>query len=281
MVHKVVDALAALNAPYDILLMGHNGIGKTSLIYKYADDTWGDPSSPSTGLLHHTNVVVPSHNQCGSCSPSQDSNYHDLTILDSPSLSEETYSSRKAQEVKNARTIIFAYSIADRESFDALQYDIEAVKVMRNEQLPPFVVAGLKLDVFDSQTLYQEGADLAEKYGAIAFAEVSSRDGINVEDVFSPLVEIVFYNKHGLELNLPELSLLDVLSAEPDTSTFPETPTANVSLRTANKFLQKESTGEVAVSSASATLTSPRKQRTTHKVNRYPQSEKSGCCIIT
>lgn len=277
MVHKIVDALAALNAPYDILLMGHNGVGKTSLIYRYVNDSWCDPSSAPAGLLHLANVVVPSHNNCSSCSPSKGSAYHDLTIFDSPSLSEGTYSTRKAQEVKNARTIIFAYSIADRESFDALQYDIEAVKVMRNNELPPFVVAGLKLDVFDSQTLYQEGAELAEKNGAIAFAEVSSRDGINVEDVFSPLVEVILQNKPGLEHNLPDmLSLLDVLSGEPDT------PTANVSLQSVNNILQKESSGEVVMSSASATLTSLKKQeRTTHNANRYPQSEKSGCCIIT
>lgn len=269
MVHKVVDGLTALNVPYDILLMGQKGVGKTSLIYKYVCDCWDHPSTSHAGQFHSTCVSLP--NNVHSSSASSASIYHDLTILDSTSLSQGSYSSRRAQQVKNARTIIFAYSVADRESFEAVQYDIEAVQMMRNDDLPPFVVAGLKLDMYDRETLYQEGADFAQKYRAIAFCEVSSRDGTNVEDVFSPLVEVIFKNKLDRQEAgaLDMLSLMDVLSENPDTLDV-------------NRSLHKESSGEIALIPKSAVhLQSQRKPtRTSHKDYTHPQADKTGCCII-
>lgn len=266
--HRIQDGLTAVNTPYDILLMGQTSVDKTSLIYKFLGLTWAQPSPSPSGELHYTQISTSNYSSSASSQASKGSACHELSILDISSLSEEYYSSRKVEQIKNARTIIFAYSVTDRESFEALQYDIEAVMMMRNNTLPPFVVVGMKLDIYGYQLLYQEGEELAHKYGAAAFYEVSTHEGTNVESAFAPLIEEVLRRKTD-ERSSEVLSLLDVLSEEVND--------ASISLH------KEESSREIVLSSTSIGSSHSQKkpQRTIRKQpTRHVQSEKTGCCII-
>lgn len=273
--HKVIDGIATLNTAYDILLIGHTGIGKSSLVYKFLGE---DPlyHHSQTEELHYTQVS--SNCACSDSSFSTNkAKYTEITILDSTSAS-ETYSSRKAQQIRNARSVLFLYSVIDRKSFEALEYNIEAVKMMRDNELPPFVVAGLKLDMYDAyQVLYQEGEELASKYGAIAFAEVSSQQDHNVEKIFTPLVDTVLrarHEKHTERRGLELLSVMDILSENE------HFPALLVDAQATKPGLQKyESTEEVVLCTSSVNSLQP-DERQVLKEDRIPKREKTGCCII-
>lgn len=267
--HRIVDGIATLSTRYDILLIGQSGVGKTSLIYKFIGESSMYHSQSQVEELHYIQVSTKTYSRsvphASSLAP-----YQQISILDSTSLT-EAYSSRKAQQMKNAKSILFAYSVSDRESFEALEYNIAAIQMITGDDFPPFVVAGLKLDMYHGyQVLFQEGEELASRYGARAFYEVSSQENRHVDEIFCPLIESVLrarsqsLSDNGSEL----LSMAEMLSDD-------EAPARE---ETAS-LTKPESIEAVALSSTLVTSLLSQK-RAVFRDTRPVRREKSGCCVI-
>lgn len=239
--HRIVDGITTLNSKYDILLIGQLGVGKTSLIYKFIGDSSNYDSQHQVEELHFTQVNSKRFNvPC-----TEHSKYQQISILDSASLT-ELYSSRKAEQIKNASAILFAYLVSDRESFEALEYNIEAIQMITGENFPPFVVAGTKLDMYHGyQVLHQEGEELAARYGAAGFYEVSSQENRHVDEAFTPLVQSVLRKRLTSDEDL--LSMAEILSEEEHKSDTESRKTGQVSRK--EKSTKKESTGQAGYKS--------------------------------
>lgn len=304
--HRIVDGITTLNTKYDILLIGQLGVGKTSLIYKFIGDSSNYHSQHQVEELHTTQVSSRRFNvPC-----TEHSKYQQISILDSTSLT-ELYSSRKAEQIKNASAILFAYLVSDRESFEALEYNIEAIQMITGENFPPFVVAGTKQDMYHGyQVLYQEGEELAAKYGAVGFYEVSSQENRHVDEAFAPLVQSVL--KKRLSADEEMLSMAEILSEEEHRSdtesrksggsarketkkesskekSFNEAQEGNKDLRlsqdsteqqrkslTASLGLKSDAEEAVLLSTLVTSLVS--QKRTTRRPTAH--RERKGCCVI-
>lgn len=210
--HRILDGITTLHSQYDILVMGGKNVGKTALIYKFLERI-PPPIHESADELHAKMIDVLLDTPQATSASSVSSGYEEITILDACS-SADSYASSKSQQVRNAHTVLFVYNLGNRDSFEALEYMIDGVLIMRSDLPPPFVVVALELeDVTEYQVLDYEGAELAGRFGA-PFFEVSIR---NTEEVKSPFQFLVHkaLEIRGLGMQSMDEQLLQAHASEP------------------------------------------------------------------
>lgn len=307
--HRILDGIATLHHQYDILVMGGKNVGKTSLIYKFLNRI--PPENHESGdELHAKMIDLQRRSKQTTSASSVSSAFEEITILDASS-SGEAYASSKSQQVRNAHTILFVYNIANRDSFEALEYMMEGVMVIRSDLPPPFVVVALELEsLTEYQVLDYEGAELANRFGALEFIEVSMRCDEEVNHVFQVLVdEALLIRTSGLFPSLDEklsqaCEIEDSIVTEPSLAQNPsniqelsskalatevastvapsvESPIliGSAPLLDASSYQGKGSPLSQESQLNSPTPTNSIKKRTTTHIVEVPKSE-SGCCVI-
>lgn len=168
------------NQLYDICVLGSKNCGKSSLILGYINDHYESGFSENEEV--YTKIIR------------KDGNYTEISILDTNSNQDNYSTSRKIQLINNS-AIIFAYAIDDKNSFFEMMELYDRVNNIR-DILPPLTVVGLKCDLEDErQVEYEEGEDFASSINAMAFVETSFITGVNIEDGFQPLVDIIMQHK--------------------------------------------------------------------------------------
>lgn len=307
--HRILDGITTLHSQYDILVMGGKNVGKTALIYKFLERPL--PEILESGdELHAKMIDVVLQTQQATSASSISSTYEEITILDASS-SGEAYASSKSQQVRNAHTILFVYNLGNRDSFEALEYMMEGVMVMRSDLPPPFVVVALELEnTTEYQVLDYEGEELANRFGALEFVEVSIRRVDEVKHAFQVLVNQALQIRNlgktsGMDEQLfqaheKEQSLMAEVASSKNPSSVPEVPPTalitNVSsavasvespiligsapLLNSNSEEEKNSLpGSQRSQPPSPRSSSPVNKRTTSRPAEAPKS-KSGCCVI-
>jgi len=83
---------------------------------------------------------------------------------------------------KGAMGIILAYAVDDRDSFQNIETWMRQIKQHANENVCLTLVA-TKCDMPERSVTYDEGKQLAEKYG-MTFFETSSKKDINISECF-------------------------------------------------------------------------------------------------
>ncbi|KAM9913980.1 hypothetical protein OXX69_001072 [Metschnikowia pulcherrima] len=191
MLYTIVDGIATMNSTFDILVIGQRGIGKTTMLRKYVMGTHDEPSFESSECLVYKSVEMPC--SCDSKASTDSNTNRQISILDS-SAGVDTLLTQNSYQVKNAQTMVFAYSAASSESFESLEYTINCIESVR-DKLPPCVIVSLKPDLGQTdQVSASQGEQLAKSCGALSFVETYLYDDCPVDDVFAPLVEVVLQN---------------------------------------------------------------------------------------
>lgn len=185
---KILDGISTIHSPFDILLIGRKGIGKSSLMRKYFTSTREDSDFDSSECLMFKNVSVP----CA-CSPDSKIVHPGLTIqrqisiLDSSSTVEELLTNSSYQ-VTNARTMLFAYCADSADSFESLEYMINCIESVR-DVLPPCMIVSIKIDQLQmDQVSSSQGQLLADSCRAEAFVEVDLNSKEPFDYAFQPLI---------------------------------------------------------------------------------------------
>lgn len=150
----------------DIMVLGIQGIGKTSLILYYIHNRF----IPSDIGVEESYIKT-----------IRGATFNELRILDSDS--QDFYGTTKRQQVFNCRGMVFCYAINDRASFDLCRDLYDRVHDLRKD-ISDLVVVGLKCELEDERNVgYDEGLEFSLMIGA-KFLEASSAHGVNVEEVF-------------------------------------------------------------------------------------------------
>lgn len=172
------DSLQALHQRYDTCVLGENGIGISSFIYYYVYDK----------VMEYSESKVEEFYTKGYW---EGGGYKEITILGS-SGSFDSYLSTTKQKLQNTNTMIFAYSVANRHSFEVLEDIVERAMSLRDDS-PPFAIVGLQADsINERQVTYDEGKSLVEKLGALHFEECSGKEGFGVAEAFESIVRCAF-----------------------------------------------------------------------------------------
>lgn len=295
---KILDVTTTFNNHYDILVMGADDVGKSSLIYRYVNGTFHEDDHEAENLFVKVveKLAFSLRNAAGSVASSGNSTTQEISILDTSSFV-DTYATSRKQQAKNTLTMLFTYAIDSRDSFEYLEYLMHTIQTF-TEELPPCVVAGLKLDNFgEAQVSVHDGQELATTFGALHFQEVSALNNLNVAEVFDPLVEAALEVRAARKTGAAKSELTsqpDLLSDIPSPpekikeaihvmrrpSAIPQPPaSAHKTIPTATSTPDKASSRERSNSYASeASVTSHKPSRTYQK--QSVKVEKSTCCII-
>ncbi|KAA0719196.1 Ras-related protein [Triplophysa tibetana] len=145
---------------FKILIIGNSSVGKTSFLFRYADDSF-TPAFVST-------VGIDFKDTAG----------------------QERYRTITTAYYRGAMGFILMYDITNEDSFNAVQDWSTQIKTYSwdNAQV---LLAGNKCDMDDDRVVSSDrGRQLSEQLG-FQFFETSAKDNINVKQTFERLVDII------------------------------------------------------------------------------------------
>lgn len=152
-----------------MLLIGNSGVGKSSLLLRFADDVFTDNFMPTIGVDFKIRTIE------------VDGKTIKLQIWDT--AGQERFKTITSSYYKGAHGIIVTYDITDRESFSAIENWMNEVEKHASDNISRILV-GNKSDMTDArQVSTDEGKELAEHYN-VRFLETSAKDCKNVEEAF-------------------------------------------------------------------------------------------------
>jgi Ras-related protein Rab-1A len=163
-----------MNPDYDylfkILLIGNSGVGKSSLLLRFADDTFTDNFMPTIGVDFKIRTLE------------VDGKTIKLQIWDT--AGQERFKTITSSYYKGAHGIIVTYDVTDKESYKNIDTWMNEVEKHASDNVSRILV-GNKCDLEDSrQVSTDEGKELADTYN-IRFVETSAKDSKNVEEAFT------------------------------------------------------------------------------------------------
>jgi len=161
---------------FKLLIIGNSAVGKTSFLFRYADDSFTSAFVSTVGIDFKVKTVF----------------RHDkrvkLQIWDT--AGQERYRTITTAYYRGAMGFILMYDITNEESFNAVQDWVLQIKTHSWEKTP-VVLIGNKCDMANERVVQlEEGKNLAEELG-LEFFETSAKENINVKIVFESLVDII------------------------------------------------------------------------------------------
>ncbi|MBN3288518.1 RAB3B protein, partial [Polyodon spathula] len=161
---------------FKLLIIGNSSVGKTSFLFRYADDSFSNSFVSTVGIDFKVKTVYRNDKRVK------------LQIWDT--AGQERYRTITTAYYRGAMGFILMYDICNEESFNAVQDWATQIKTYSwdNAQV---ILVGNKCDMEDERLVPAEkGRCLADQLG-FEYFEASARENINVKQVFERLVDII------------------------------------------------------------------------------------------
>ena len=167
-----------------IILVGDSGIGKTSIINRYHDNTF----SPNTFATISMNFI----------SEKIEINNKKIIVNVWDTAGQEQYRSINKLFIKDADIVVFVYDITNRQSFDNLDYWHNFISEELG-QTPILALAGNKMDLYEKEEVREEeGEELANEWQA-NFALLSAKEENNTINQFFKNLVTKYLEKYGYQ----------------------------------------------------------------------------------
>jgi len=161
---------------FKLLIIGNSSVGKTSFLFRYADDSFTSAFVSTVGIDFKVKTVF-----------RQDKRVK-LQIWDT--AGQERYRTITTAYYRGAMGFILMYDVTNEESFSSVHDWCTQIKTYSwdNAQV---ILVGNKCDMEDERVIsFERGKQLADSLG-LEFFETSAKDNINVRAVFERLVDII------------------------------------------------------------------------------------------
>lgn len=197
----VRDGIQTLTKPYDICLLGSDGVGKSTLIVHYVYDSF-IPDIQDVDALYTKRVIT----------PDTSGNYQEITIFETD-YHNDLYSDSRKRQIFNANTLILVYSIDNLRSFlDLEDYYSNIVQLRGPYNIPPICLIGTKFDLesINREVSYSEATIFAKKINAVSFHECSAKEAFAVKDSFEIIANLAVkirldhYNREKLNSEMTD-----------------------------------------------------------------------------
>ena len=161
---------------FKILLIGDSGVGKSSLLMRFADDTFSESYISTIGVDFKIRTI-----DC-------DKKVIKLQIWDT--AGQERFRTITSSYYRGAHGIIMVYDTTDDLSFLNLNAWMNDTQRFGTPGVTRLLL-GNKVDMTQKKVVdYTRAKDLADKLG-IPFMETSAKDSINVEQAFFKLTDVI------------------------------------------------------------------------------------------
>ncbi|XP_036678828.1 ras-related protein Rab-12 [Balaenoptera musculus] len=191
-----------------VIIIGSRGVGKTSLMERFTDDTFCEACKSTVGVDFKIKTVELRGKKIR------------LQIWDT--AGQERFNSITSAYYRSAKGIILVYDITKKETFDDLPKWMKMIDKYASEDAELLLV-GNKLDCeTDREISRQQGEKFAQQITGMRFCEASAKDNFNVDEIFLKLVDDIL-KKMPLDMLRNELSN-SILSLQPEPEIPPELP---------------------------------------------------------
>lgn len=161
---------------FKILIIGNSSVGKTSFLFRYADDSFTSAFVSTVGIDFKVKTVIRREKKMK------------LQIWDT--AGQERYRTITTAYYRGAMGFILMYDVTNEESFSSVQDWVTQIKTNSWDHAQVILV-GNKSDMENERVVtYDRGKQLANQLG-LEFFETSAKENINVKNVFERLVDII------------------------------------------------------------------------------------------
>uniref|UniRef100_A0AC34RND3 Ras-related protein Rab-18 n=1 Tax=Panagrolaimus sp. JU765 TaxID=591449 RepID=A0AC34RND3_9BILA len=176
-----------------ILIVGESGVGKSSLMLRFVDDTFDPEQSATIGVDFRVTTV------------NIDNQLVKLAIWDT--AGQERFRTLTPSYYRGGQGIICVYDVSNRASFDRLGHWIAELDTYCTKSDAVKMLVGNKIDVEDRVVSREEGLQFAKKHRML-FIEASAKTREGVQFAFEELIEKILQTPGlwegsggGLQLN--------------------------------------------------------------------------------
>eukprot|EP01098_Paradermamoeba_levis_P010101 TRINITY_DN4228_c0_g1_i1.p1 TRINITY_DN4228_c0_g1~~TRINITY_DN4228_c0_g1_i1.p1 ORF type:complete len:187 (-),score=44.47 TRINITY_DN4228_c0_g1_i1:93-653(-) len=154
-----------------VVLLGDYGVGKTSIIHRFADKVWNPDISYTTTQIKECVVAV-------------ETRVVPIQLWDT--AGSERFSTLTVSYYKNVDVAVLVYDVSNEDSFDHIENWQKELKQFTQHDIYTIII-GNKIDL-ERKVSLEEAQDYAEKCGC-KWLEVSAKEGENIEPLFVSLVK--------------------------------------------------------------------------------------------
>uniref|UniRef100_A0A914PRQ4 small monomeric GTPase n=1 Tax=Panagrolaimus davidi TaxID=227884 RepID=A0A914PRQ4_9BILA len=176
-----------------ILIIGESGVGKSSLMLRFVDDTFDPEISATIGVDFRVTTI------------NIDNNFVKLAIWDT--AGQERFRTLTPSYYRGGQGIICVYDVSSRASFDKLGHWIAELDTYCTKSDAVKMLVGNKIDVEGRVVTREEGLQFAKKHKML-FIEASAKTREGVQFAFEELIEKILQTpglweaSHGGNVNL-------------------------------------------------------------------------------
>lgn len=179
-----------------IILIGESGVGKSSLLSKYCDDTFHEYYTSTIGVDFKINTVT------------YNGKIVKLQLWDT--AGQERFRTITTTYYRNTNSIILVFDLSNKASFLKLtSWIVEINKHISTRYA--IILVGNKLDSKSIEITKDDITDFLTRF-PMPYIECSAKTGENVENIFKLIVEKTFENKILLGSNKEKINVPQVRS---------------------------------------------------------------------
>ena len=167
---------------FNIITLGDCGVGKTSILKKFAYDTFDEKSLSTIGIGFSFKEVE-----------LKDGTKIQLKLVDTSG--QEKYKSLAKSYYKNAKAVIFVFSYDNKQSFEHIEEWFNNFKENRDKEDICMFLIGNKCDVENKVIEDDLIENLKNIIGIKDYLETSAKKNINIEELFSQIAEKIYISK--------------------------------------------------------------------------------------
>ncbi|TKR69954.1 hypothetical protein L596_022037 [Steinernema carpocapsae] len=157
-----------------ILIIGESGVGKSSLLLRFVDDTFDPEQQATIGVdFRVTTLVI-------------DGNRVKLAIWDT--AGQERFRTLTPSYYRGAQGVICVYDVSSRPSFDRLEHWMTEVDTYITKNDAVKMLVANKIDKTNRAVSREEGLQFAKKHRML-FIEASAKTREGVQCAFEELIE--------------------------------------------------------------------------------------------
>ena len=163
-----------------ILLIGDTSVGKTSILCKYIDDEFSDAYLSTIGIEFKIKSLIINGKKVL------------LRIWDTSG--QERYRSITQNFYRNANGILFIFDITKKETFDNIKIWLTDSENCEDNKVAKMLI-GNKIDLENKRKIDNETIKKFAEKKEMKYFEASAKEGINIDNIFRELAELILFNK--------------------------------------------------------------------------------------